>query len=120
MDSKKSNVLKFPKAPVRAAAANDATAEGAGGRGRVAAIAIHTLRYALFLVLYWLRGIVRGLCAFVSVVGIFTGGLAWFAFPEANNMAGSLLAVSFVAFVIMWTYDRVLLWLSPVPMMDSL
>ncbi|MCX2694478.1 hypothetical protein OO256_26785 [Pseudomonas sp. DCB_CB] len=120
MDGKKSNVVRFPKAPFRAGAANDAEVLAVKGRGRLAAWAVHAVRYFLFLVLYWLRGIIRVSCGLVSLICLALGGFAWFAFPELDNMAGSLLFSSFVAFVVMWFYDRILMWLSPVPMMESL
>jgi len=122
-----SKVLKFPKKPVRKLAANDAQTDGLDSEKSSPSKGLRALkmggrfiRFALFMVMYWLRVIVVNVCAIVSVVMLFAWLFSLYAFPERTNMVWSFGGASFICFVIAWAYDFVLMKLSPVPMIDSL
>lgn len=126
------NVIKFPKAPVRdldeleqsQTYGEDDQEEGAerpASKGKRALRAVgRGLRFALFMVMYWLRMPIVGLCSIVSVVMLFATLFAWFAFPDKSNMLWGFGVTSFTSFVIAWCYDFVLMKLSPMPMVDTL
>lgn len=128
----KPNVIKFPKAPVRdldeldnaPILDGDAEEEGAEARdskGKRAMYAIgRGLRFVLFIVMYWLRLPIVGLCSIVSVVMLFATLFAMYAFPDKSNMVWSFGVTSLTTFFIAWCYDFVLMKLSPMPMVDTL
>ncbi len=120
-------VLKFPKKPVRKLAANDdvsARAEkdqSSPSKGiRALKMVGRVVRFALFMVMYWLRVIVVNVCSIVSVVMLFAWLFAMYAFPDKTTMVWAFGTVSLTCFFIAWAYDYVLMKLSPVPMIDSL
>ena len=124
-----SNVLKFPKkvqgppverlkridlAALKAAAPSRASLRGA------LAVAWMLVRLPLFLVMYWLRLPVMLVCNFVSIPALGAFLFAWYAFPDKTRMVVAFGVVSFVAFVILWAYDYVLMALSPQDLVKSL
>ena len=74
------------------------------------------LRLPLFLVLYWLRLPIVGLCNLVSVPA-FLAFLAGFFFIDAASqhrpMVWAFGGFSFAAFALGWLYDSLLLALAP-------
>lgn len=128
-----SNVVKFPKRVRRPAQARTGReglvrvprldeskpAPGFGLRGALR-VFLAVLRVPLFLVLYWLRLPVMLLCQFVSVPMLFAFLFTLYAFPDKTPMVVGFGVVSFVAFAVLWTYDLVLMALSPQDMMRTL
>jgi len=51
---------------------------------------------------------------------LFAWLFAWYAFPDKTTMVWGFGAISFLAFVIGWTYDFILMALSPQDMMRNL
>lgn len=128
MDSK-GKVLKFPGSPVREVPAGNDAEQGEEQRGaeapepkglRALRVVGGFLRWLLFMVLYWLRTPIVGLCGILSVGGLFATLFVWYAFPEHANMRWGFGTVSFVACIIMWAYDYVLMQLSPTPLVNTL
>lgn len=78
------------------------------------------IRLPLFLVMYWLRLPIIFLCNIISIPLLLCWLFAWYAFPDKTAMVWSFGTVSFLAFVIGWTYDFILMALSPQDMMRSL
>ena len=78
------------------------------------------VRVPLFLVLYWLRLPVMLVCNFVSIPMLFLFLFSWYAFPDKTHMVVAFGVVSFGAFVILWTYDYVLMLLSPQELVRTL
>lgn len=78
------------------------------------------LRTPVFLVLYWLRLPVVFLCNIVSIPMLFAWLFSLYAFPDKVAMIWGFGLMSFTAFVIAWTYDYVLMLLSPMDMIQSL
>jgi hypothetical protein len=77
------------------------------------------LRLPLFLVMYWLRGLVILLCGAVSVPALLLWLFSLYAFPEKTYMTWGFGVISFGSFVLMWAYDYILTALSPQDMMRS-
>lgn len=74
------------------------------------------LRLPLFLVLYWLRLPIVGLCNLVSVPGFLCFLAGFFLVPSGAPIRGLvwfLGGVSLAAFVMAWLYDSLLLALAP-------
>ncbi len=124
-----SNVLKFPKKfkgpPVERLKRVDLAGLKAAARPRdsvrgVLAFVWMLVRLPLFLVLYWLRLPVMLVCNFISIPALAAFLFSWYAFPEKSHMVAAFGVVSFVAFVVLWTYDFVLMALSPQDMVKSL
>lgn len=131
-----SRLIKFPKRPVRNLdavrwAANDPANkhEGEGVREyykprlmvlRVIGGLLAGLRYVVFLVMFWLRGLVVGLSSILSIFTLLGFLFAFFLMPEKTAMVWGCGITSFVCFVIMWGYDQILMLLSPQPMMNTL
>lgn len=131
-----SNLIQFPRKPVRELEALTPANEphdlpdyqgGAEGLPPRRALPVRLLgglltgvRYALFLVMYWLRGIIVGLCSIVSVFTLIGFLFAFFLMPEKTAMVWGCGVASFTSFVLMWAYDRILMCLSPDPMMTTL
>jgi hypothetical protein len=120
-------VLRFPKKPVRKLAANDDVSASAEKNQSSPSKAVRALkmvgrviRFALFMVMYWLRVIVVNVCSIVSVVMLFAWLFSMYAFPDKTNMVWAFGTISLACFVVAWAYDFVLMKLSPVPMIDSL
>lgn len=78
------------------------------------------IRLPIFLVMYWLRMPVIFLCNLISIPMLLAWLFAWYAFPEKTNMVWAFGTVSFLAFVISWTYDFILMAISPQDMMRAL
>lgn len=84
---------------------------------RAVAGAIYGVRYALFLLLMWVRGPLRFLLGLVGVPALFALPLLALGYDGANK--GELLLLcagaGFGAFVLAWFYDSIVLALSPEP-----
>lgn len=78
------------------------------------------LRFPVFLVMYWLRLPVLFLCNIISIPMLFAWLFAWYAFPDKTSMVWGFGTISFLAFVIGWTYDFILMAISPQEMMKTL
>lgn len=121
-----SNVVKFPKGKralpaldldatkLKAAMPKAATIKG------VFAWLFLLVRLPLFLVMYWLRLPIIFLCNLVSIPMLLAWLFAWYAFPDKTAMVWGFGIVSFLAFVIAWTYDFILMAISPQDMMMTL
>lgn len=122
-------VLQFPKKVAsppsfdvikgakRAKAA--AAARGPGLRS-VMSVAWMVLRLPLFLLLYWFRLPVMLVCNLISIPTLLAFLFSWYAFPDKTHMIAAFGVTSFVAFVVLWCYDYVLMSLSPQEMMRTL
>lgn len=116
------NIVRFPKhaeAPQHAepnAEAIEADEQLRASLAGALAWPLRALRLPVFLVLYWLRLPVLLVCNLVSVPAMlaFVAGL-WIAShaPQYYPMVWAVGAVSFVAFVLRWCYDLLLMWLDP-------
>lgn len=124
-----SNVLKFPKKfqgpPVERLKRIDwawlkAAAPSRASLGGILSFTWTIVKLPLFLVLYWLRLPIMLLCNFISIPSLIAFLFAWYAFPEKSHMVAAFGLVSFAAFVILWTYDFILMALSPQEMMRTL
>jgi hypothetical protein len=51
---------------------------------------------------------------------LFLWLFTWYAFPEKPQMVWTFAAASFIAFVVQWVYDFVLMALSPQDMIATL
>ncbi|MDR1935717.1 MAG: hypothetical protein LBS49_09115 [Candidatus Accumulibacter sp.] len=71
------------------------------------------VRVPLFLVMFWLRGPIVGLCHMVSVPMLFCWLFSWYAFPEKPEMVWAFCVASFVTFALAWLYDFVLMAIAP-------
>ena len=123
-----SNVVKFPKGKralpaldldldatkIKAAMPKAATVKG------VFAWLFLMVRLPLFLAMYWLRLPIIFLCNLVSIPMLLAWLFAWYAFPDKTAMVWGFGIVSFLAFVIAWTYDFILMAISPQEMMMTL
>ena len=121
-----SNVVRFPKGKralpaldldatkIKAAMPKAATVKG------VFAWLFLMVRLPLFLVMYWLRLPITFLCNLVSIPMLLAWLFAWYAFPDKTAMVWGFGIVSFLAFVIAWTYDFILMAISPQDMMMTL
>ncbi len=78
------------------------------------------IRLPLFFILYWLRLPIIILCNFISIPMMFAWLFALYAFPDKSEMIFGFGIVSFSAFLIGWTYDFILMALSPQQMMRNL
>lgn len=78
------------------------------------------VRWPVFLILYWLRLPVVFICNIVSIPMLFAWLFAWYAFPDKTVMVWGFGTISFLAFVIGWTYDFILMAISPQDMMRNL
>lgn len=118
-------VLKFTKAPVEKVEleAIKVSISQAGERGSRLMVVLNLawiiVRLPLFLVLYWLRMPITLVCNLISIPALFGFLFAWYAFP-IPKLVWSLGILSFVAFVLQWTYDYILIALSPTPVMRDL
>ena len=72
-----------------------------------------TLRFVLFLVLYWLRLPVMLVSKVISVPMLFAFFFSMYAFPEHRVMTVTFGVMSFAAFVGLFLYDSLLMWLAP-------
>lgn len=77
------------------------------------------LRVPLFLILYWLRLPITLVCNFLSITTLFAFLFCWAAFPIPKMLWG-LGVMSFTSFFILWTYDFILVLLSPQPIVRTL
>jgi hypothetical protein len=120
-----SNVLKFPKPETEVQKPNlaqviAAIPEKSGKVKGALAVVWMIVRLPVFLIMYWLRLPITWLCSTVSVLTLFGFLFAWYAFPEKTTMVWGLAGMSFATFLIVWTYDLILMALSPQEMMKTL
>jgi hypothetical protein len=78
------------------------------------------LRVPVFLVMYWLRLPIMFLCNLVSIPMLLAWLFSLYAFPDKTAMVWGFGIVSFVAFVIGWVYDFILMAIAPQDMMMTL
>lgn len=78
------------------------------------------VRLPVFLVMYWLRLPVIFICNLISIPLLLCWLFAWYAFPDKTAMVWGFGTVSFIAFVVAWTYDFILMAISPQDMMRTL
>jgi hypothetical protein len=78
------------------------------------------VRLPVFLILYWLRLPIVLLCNLISIPMMFAWLFAWYAFPEKTAMVWGFAVISLLCFVISWTYDFILMALSPQEIMKTL
>lgn len=78
------------------------------------------VRVPLFLVLYWLRLPVMLVCRLISAPALLAFLFSLYAFPDKHAMVTGFGVLSFGAFVGLWLYDTLLMWLSPQDMMRTL
>jgi len=74
------------------------------------------LRLPVYLVMYWLRLPIIFVCNMISVPML----LAWYAFPDKTAMVWGFATISFLAFVVSWSYDFILMAISPQEMFRNL
>jgi hypothetical protein len=74
---------------------------------------LRIVRVPLFLVMYWLRGPIVGLCHLVSGLFLFCWLFSWYAFPEKPEMVWAFCIAGFVTFAVSWLYDFVLMAIAP-------
>ncbi|WP_323000549.1 hypothetical protein [Denitromonas sp.] len=131
----RNNIVRFPGAGARLRGvmpdagrgpANDEAGPGAGempgavprsAGGRAVTGALRALRYALFLLLMWVRGPLRFLLGLVGVPALIASPMVWLGYEGANK--GELLLLcaggGFGAFALAWFYDSLVLALAPEP-----
>ncbi|ENO90949.1 inner membrane protein [Thauera sp. 28] len=116
------NIIKFPKRPDDEAAELDAEGIRAAIRpprptpAAVLAWLWRLLRLPLFLVLYWLRMPIVGLCRLVSGPALlcFLAGFFFFGSDSPHrHIVWVFGGVSFTAAALAWFYDSLLLALAP-------
>lgn len=78
------------------------------------------VRLPVFLIMYWLRLPIIFLCNIISFPMLLAWLFAWYAFPDKTAMVWGFATVSFLAFLIGWTYDFILMAISPQDMMRTL
>lgn len=81
---------------------------------------LRIIRLPVFFVMYWLRLPVIFVCNLISVPMLLAWLFVLYAFPDKTPMLWGFGIMSFTAFVVAWTYDFILMWLSPQDMMRSL
>lgn len=106
-----------PVASNESPAADNATAQARSAGKRLATWSLYGVRYALFLVMMWVRGPLRFLLGLVGLSAIIALPLIYLGYEGANK--GELLLLSggagFGSFLLGWFYDSALLALSPDP-----
>jgi hypothetical protein len=78
------------------------------------------VRLPVFLLMYWLRMPVMLVCNLVSIPMLLLWLFSLYAFPDKHAMVWGFGIISFLAFVIGWTYDFILMAISPQDMMKTL
>lgn len=78
------------------------------------------VRLPVFFIMYWLRLPVIFICNLVSIPMLLVWLFALYAFPDKHAMVYGFGIISFLAFLIAWTYDFILMAISPQDMMKSL
>lgn len=119
------NVVKFPKPggkrPEPALKVDAQTLKNSIPKVKgVLAVLFLVVRLPLFLVMYWLRLPIIFLCNLVSIPMLLAWLFVLYAFPDKTPMVWGFGICSFVAFVLAWVYDFILMALSPQEMMMTL
>jgi len=120
------NVVKFPKGKGSAPEFNLDAEKIKSAMPKVSTIkgvlfwVWFAVRLPVFLVLYWLRFPVMFLCNIISIPMMLAWLFAWYAFPDKTTMVWGFATVSLLAFVIGWTYDFILMAISPQDMMKTI
>ncbi len=78
------------------------------------------VRTLLFFVMYWLRFPVMFVCNLVFIPMLLAFLFVWYAFPDKANMVWGFGTVSFLAFIVKWSYDFFLIAISPENVVRSL
>ncbi|MDF0606765.1 hypothetical protein HZU77_014040 [Neisseriaceae bacterium TC5R-5] len=78
------------------------------------------VRLPVFFVMYWLRLPVIFVCNLVSIPMLIAWLFVLYAFPDKPAMVWGFGIISFVAFLIAWTYDFMLMALSPQDMIRTI
>lgn len=121
-----SNIMQFPngKRPLPALDLNAEKIKAAMPMASTVKGILHwiwfLLRLPVFLVMYWLRLPVIFLCNLISIPMLFAWLFSLYAFPDKHEMVWGFGIISFVAFVLAWTYDFVLMAIAPQEMMRML
>lgn len=76
-------------------------------------------RIPIFLVMLWLRPPIAIVCQLIAGPSLFAFLFCWYAFPIPKMLWG-IGALSFSAFVLLWVYDLILMFLSPMDMVREL
>lgn len=115
-----SNIVKFPKTKRSTLTCNVNLVKEIKNKlpqyGKIKGVFLliwGAVRFPVFLVMYWLRLPIVSLCHLLSIPMLMAWLFAWYAFPDKTSMIWGFCLVSFTAFVVAWTYDFVLMALSP-------
>ncbi|CAG1004614.1 hypothetical protein MTYP_03187 [Methylophilaceae bacterium] len=120
------NVVKFPKAkrPLPALDRDATKIKAAMPRASTVKSVLvwlwFVVRLPVFLLMYWLRLPIIFLCNIISFPMLLAWLFAWYAFPDKTAMVWGFATVSFLAFLIGWTYDFILMAISPQDIMRTL
>ena len=120
------NVVKFPKAkrPLPALDRDASNIKAAMPKASTVKSVLMWLwfvvRLPVFLLMYWLRLPIIFLCNIISFPMLLAWLFAWYAFPDKTAMVWGFATLSFLAFLIGWTYDFILMAISPQDIMRTL
>lgn len=86
--------------------------------GGLAYILIAGMRQITFLILFWIRGPIRYVLGAASFAALITAVIMFFGYngEGKTEMTTAVAGAGFMAFVIMWMYDSLILALSPEPL----
>ena len=121
-----SNVLQFPKPkrPLPALQINTEKIKKALPKSStVKTILVWAwiiLRLPVFLLMYWFRLPIIFICNLISTPLLLLWLFSLYAFPEKHTMVWGFGTISFIAFLIAWAYDFVLMAISPQEIMKAL
>ena len=82
---------------------------------RAIGAAVHTLRYAIFIPLYALRGLVRGFLNLVAWASLASVAMLLVEAQGFGRVTIAMAGLCFAGFGLAWFYDMLLLKLSPRP-----
>jgi len=83
-----------------------------------AVTSIRGFRYGLFLLLLWIRPLIKLVLSLIAVPMVFILPMIYFGMPETSHRQLLLtwgFAMGFGCFVLRWLYDSLLMKLSPEP-----
>ena len=89
-------------------------------KARIVSLPRVVVRTLLFFVMYWLRFPVMFICNLVFMPMLLAFFFAWYAFPDKTNMVWGFGTASFLAFFVKWSYDFILVAISPEEVLRSL
>ena len=122
------NVVKFPNTPRHLQEVADdegisdeeVLVENTPRKRGILGWAVFGLRYLVFIVMYWLRAPIVGICNLISFPLLLLFLFSLYAFPEKTQMVTLFGITSFLAFFVAWAYDFILMALSPQDMITTL